>query len=88
MNLKVTDSLQTKKQETAPSAKIIKPRHSNFEGRLQLKMNPLFSARVTSPEKKRIEPAKEEPPLPSLETLGDQNVVIIPSSNQAEKSDT
>ena len=89
----IENEIQAKKQETAaPSAKVIKPRHSNFENRLQLKMNPLFSARVISPEKKRIErakeePAKEEPPLPSLETLGDQNVVIIPSSNQAEKSD-
>jgi hypothetical protein len=48
---------------------------------------------VISPEKKHVEePKKEEPakeePLPSLETLGDQNVVIIPSSTeQLEKSE-
>ena len=85
----IDNELQTKKKETVtPSAKVIQPHHSKFEGRLQLKMNPLFSARVVSPEKKRKEePVKEDPPMPSLETLGDQNVVIIPSSNQADKSD-
>jgi Skp family chaperone for outer membrane proteins len=85
----IDNELQTKKKETVtPSAKVIQPHHSKFEGRLQLKMNPLFSARVVSPEKKRKEePVKEDPPMPSLETLGDQNVVIIPSSTgQADKS--
>ena len=84
----IDNELQPKKQETgATSAKNTKPRHSNFENRLQLKMNPLFSARVVSPEKRRIEPKKEDSPLPSLETLGDQNIVIIPSSNQTDKPD-
>ena len=85
----IDKELQPKKQETgAPSTKIMKSRHSNFENRLQLKMNPLFSSRVASPEKKRIEePKKEDFPLPSLETLGEQNVVIIPSSNQIDKLD-
>ena len=85
----IDDELQTKKQETVtPSVKPMKPRHSNFENRLQLKMNPLFSARRgMTPEKNRIEQPKKEELLPSLETLGDQNVVIIPSSNQVDKSD-
>lgn len=85
----IENEIQQKKQETGvPSVKSAKPRHSNFENRLQLKMNPLFSARRgITPEKKHIdEPKKEE--LPSLsEGLGNQNIVVIPSSNQADKQD-
>jgi hypothetical protein len=77
-----------KKQELSappPSAKTMKPRHSNFENRLQLKMNPLFSARVVSPEKKRVETAKEVPQFPMM--TENENVVMIPSSEHSEKVD-
>ena len=78
-----------KKQETSapppPTAKAMKPRHSNFENRLQLKMNPLFSARVISPEKKRVEPVKEIPQFPTMTV--NENIVMIPSSEHSEKVD-
>ncbi len=85
----IDNELRQKTPETAaPSSKNTKLRQSNFENRLQFKQNPLYSARALSPEKKQVEePKKEEPLMPSLETLGDQNVVIIPSSNQTNKSD-
>lgn len=86
----IENEIQQKKQETGTTSlptKPMKPRHSNFENRLQFKQNPLYSARVVSPEKKRNEEPKKEEPTPFLETLGDQNVVIIPSSNQADKQD-
>ena len=86
----IENEIQQKKQETGTTSlptKPMKPRHSNFENRLQFKQNPLYSARVVSPEKKRNEEPKKEEPTPFLETLGDQNVVIIPSSNQADKHD-
>jgi hypothetical protein len=87
----IENEIQQKKQEIGilpPSTKSTKPRHSNFENRLQFKQNPLYSARVISPEKKRVEEPKKEEPTPFLELLGDQNVVIIPSSTeQLEKSD-
>ncbi len=85
----IDNEIQQKKQGIVDTpAKNAMPRQSNFEKRLQLKMNPMFSARVASPEKiRKDEPKKEEPPQPSLDTLGDQNVVIIPSSNQVDKSD-
>ncbi len=79
---------QHKKQEpNAPpaAAKMMQPRHSKFENRLQLKMNPLFSARVVSPEKKRVEPAKEIPQFPTM--AENENVVMIPSSEHSEKVD-
>ena len=87
----IENEIQQKKQETGTTplltAKSTKLRQSNFENRLQFKQNPLYSARVISPEKKRNEEPKKEEPAPFLETLGDQNVVIIPSSNQADKQD-
>jgi hypothetical protein len=66
----------------------VKPRHSNFENRLQLKQNPLFSSRRgVTPEKKRTEPAKEETPQ-FTNITNNQNIVIIPSSTeQIEKAD-
>lgn len=82
----IDNEIQQKKQGIVETpAKNSGPRQSNFEKRLQLKMNPMFSARVASPEKiRKEEPKKEE--QPSLDTLGDQNVVIIPSSNHVDKS--
>ena len=85
----IDNELRQKTLETAaPSSKNTKLRQSNFENRLQFKQNLLYSARTLSPEKKQVEELKKEEPLmPSLETLGDQNVVIIPSSNQVDKVD-
>jgi hypothetical protein len=92
IHTEIDNEIQQKKQETGTTplltAKSTKLRQSNFENRLQFKQNPLYSARVISPEKKRNEEPKKEEPAPFLETLGDQNVVIIPSSTeQLEKSD-
>jgi hypothetical protein len=83
--------IHQKKQDIGaplPSVKVVKPRHSNFENRLQLKQNPLFSSRRgVTPEKKRTEPAKEETPQ-FTNITNNQNIVIIPSSTeQIEKAD-
>ena len=72
--------------DAPPPTMSTKQRHSNFENRLHLKQNPLFSSRRgVTPEKKHVEPVKKEV-SPSLETLGNQNIVVIPSSNQVDKS--
>ena len=86
----IDNELRQKRQDTGSIPLLTtntRLRQSNFENRLQFKQNPLYSARTLSPEKKHVEEPKKEEPLPSLETLGNQNVVIIPSSNQANKSD-
>ena len=72
--------------DAPPPTMSTKQRHSNFENRLHLKQNPLFSSRRgVTPEKKHVESVKKEV-SPSLETLGNQNIVVIPSSNQVDKS--
>lgn len=82
--------IKLKKQEVSasPPTKPMKPRHSNFENRLHLKQNPLFSSRRgITPEKKHVEPAKEQAPQ-FTNSMENENVVIIPSSSeQIEKSD-
>jgi len=66
----------------------MKPRHSNFENRLQFKQNPLFSARGLTPEKKRRESLKPTPPVSPPVNESITNIVIIPSSSdQSDKVD-
>jgi hypothetical protein len=70
---------------------MIPRRNSNFEGRLQLKQNPLFSTRGITPEKARIEPKEiltKEAIMTAMSTprtSRSENVVVIPSSEQQDK---
>jgi hypothetical protein len=74
--------------DVPPPPMSTKSRHSNFENRLHLKQNPLFSSRRgVTPEKKHVEPVKEETQQ-FLNSTENENTVIIPSSsNQIEKAD-
>ena len=65
-----------------PQASIQK-RHSNFENRLQFKQNPLYSSRGITPEKKR----REEPKELTIKREPLANIVVIPSSEQQDKSE-
>ena len=86
----IENEIEQKKREIEPSvlkSASAKSRHSNFENRLQMKQNPLFSVRGITPEKKRKEePKKEELPT-ILDTVGNQNLIIIPSSDQMDKTE-
>lgn len=75
--------LAKKKRSDSVHTMSSQPRHSKFENRLQLKANPLFSVRGVTPEKKRREDPKEMMPL----VPDAKNVVMIPSSDHADKLD-
>jgi hypothetical protein len=82
------DMNKMKRGGDVPPPMSTKSRHSNFENRLHLKQNPLFSSRRgVTPEKKHVEPVKEETQQ-FLNAMENENTVIIPSSsNQIEKAD-
>jgi Skp family chaperone for outer membrane proteins len=74
--------------DAPPPAITTKPRHSNFENRLHLKQNPLFSSRRgVTPEKKHVETVKEEVPSFANATENENTVIIPSSTGQIEKSD-
>jgi len=55
----------------------------DFENRLQFKQNPLYSSRGITPEKKR----REEPKELTIKREPLANIVVIPSSEQQDKSE-
>jgi hypothetical protein len=79
IKLKRTATLSATSSMPSIPVMSMKPRHSDFESRLQLKQNPLYIRGVVPPERKRQEESKKDDTL--------LNVVVIPTSAELLKQD-
>ena len=79
IDIEIENAKKKRISEGLPPVMSMQPRQSRFENRLQLRQNPLFSARSPTPEKlRRKEDLKE---LTRVDTEPVTNVVVIPSSS-------